>query len=86
MCSTAPRSDPAGLILAARSITDAQPGPAIHASADHLDHVTDEDARALAAAGVVATLVPVASLYSRLAWWLLPVASTEPQSPNTANE
>ena len=36
MCSTAPRSEPAGLILAARSITDAQPGPAIHASADWL--------------------------------------------------
>ena len=36
MCSTAPRSEPAGLILAARSIADAQPGPAIHASADWL--------------------------------------------------
>ena len=39
------------------------------ASADHLDHVTDDDARALAAAGVVATLVPVASLYSRSMRW-----------------
>ena len=39
------------------------------ASADHLDHVTDEDARVLAAAGVVATLVPVASLYSRSMNW-----------------
>ena len=39
------------------------------ASADHLDHVTEDDARALAAAGVVATLVPVASLYSRSMRW-----------------
>jgi imidazolonepropionase len=39
------------------------------ASADHLDHVTDDDARALAAADVVATLVPVASLYSRSMRW-----------------
>jgi len=39
------------------------------ASADHLDHVTPEDAQALAAAGVVATLVPVASLYSRSMRW-----------------
>jgi len=31
------------------------------ASADHLDHVNEEDARALAAAGVVAVLVPGAS-------------------------
>jgi hypothetical protein len=36
MCSTASRSEPAGLVLAARSITDAQLGPAIHASADWL--------------------------------------------------
>ena len=35
------------------------------ASADHLDHVTAEDARALAGAGVVAALVPVCSLYTR---------------------
>lgn len=35
------------------------------ASADHLDHVTADDARALASAGVVATLVPVCSLYTR---------------------
>jgi imidazolonepropionase len=39
------------------------------ASADHLDHVTEADARALADAGVVATLVPVASLYSRSMRW-----------------
>jgi imidazolonepropionase len=39
------------------------------ASADHLDHVTEDDARALAAADVVATLVPVASLYSRSMRW-----------------
>src|SRR4051812_11809933 len=39
------------------------------ASADHLDHVTEDDARALAGAGVVATLVPVASLYSRSMRW-----------------
>jgi imidazolonepropionase len=39
------------------------------ASADHLDHVTEDDARALAAAGVVATLVPVASLYARSMRW-----------------
>src|ERR1700742_1357119 len=36
MCSTASRSEPAALVLAARSITEAQPGPAIHASADWL--------------------------------------------------
>ena len=35
------------------------------ASADHLDHVTPDDADALAAAGVVAVLVPVCSLYTR---------------------
>ena len=35
------------------------------ASADHLDHVTDEDARALAAAGVVAVLAPGASYTMR---------------------
>jgi imidazolonepropionase len=39
------------------------------ASADHLDHITEADARALASAGVVATLVPVASLYSRSMRW-----------------
>jgi imidazolonepropionase len=39
------------------------------ASADHLDHVTDEDARALAASGVVAVLVPVVSLYTRSHRW-----------------
>ena len=39
------------------------------ASADHLDHVTDTDAHALAAAGVVAVLVPVTSLYTRSQRW-----------------
>jgi len=39
------------------------------ASADHLEHVTDADAAALAAAGVVAVLVPVVSLYSRSGEW-----------------
>ena len=39
------------------------------ASADHLDHVTIDDAKALAAAGVVATLVPAVSLYSRSMRW-----------------
>jgi imidazolonepropionase len=39
------------------------------ASADHLDHVTADDAQALAAAGVVAVLVPVASLYTRSQRW-----------------
>jgi len=39
------------------------------ASADHLDHVTEADAQALCAAGVVATLVPVVSLYSRSMTW-----------------
>src|SRR4051812_19378310 len=39
------------------------------ASADHLDHVTEPDARALAAADVTAVLVPVASLYSRSMTW-----------------
>jgi imidazolonepropionase len=39
------------------------------ASADHLDHVTTEDARALAAAGVVAVMVPVTSLYTRSNRW-----------------
>lgn len=38
-------------------------------SADHLDHVTTGDARALAGAGVVAVLVPVVSLYSRSQRW-----------------
>lgn len=39
------------------------------ASADHLDKVTDDDARALAAADVVAVVVPVASLYTRSGEW-----------------
>jgi len=39
------------------------------ASADHLDHVTPGDADAMAAAGVVAVLVPVASLYTRSGRW-----------------
>jgi imidazolonepropionase len=39
------------------------------ASADHLDLVTADDASALAKAGVVATLVPVTSLYSRTMRW-----------------
>jgi imidazolonepropionase len=39
------------------------------ASADHLDHVTEGDAAALSAAGVVAVLVPVASLYTRSQRW-----------------
>jgi imidazolonepropionase len=39
------------------------------ASADHLEHVDDADAQALAAAGVVAVLVPVVSLYSRSGAW-----------------
>jgi len=37
------------------------------ASADHLDHATEEDATALAAAGVVAVLLPGASLSMRTA-------------------
>jgi imidazolonepropionase len=39
------------------------------ASADHLDHVTAADGQALAAAGVVAVLVPVTSLYTRSDCW-----------------
>ena len=39
------------------------------ASADHLDHVTAEDAKALAAAGVTAVVVPVCSLYTRSQRW-----------------
>jgi imidazolonepropionase len=39
------------------------------ASADHLDHVQAEDAAALATAGVVGVLVPVASLYTRSDRW-----------------
>jgi imidazolonepropionase len=35
------------------------------ASADHLDHVTDDDARAMAASGVVATLLPTVTLSTR---------------------
>jgi imidazolonepropionase len=39
------------------------------ASADHLEHVDASGARALAAAGVVAVLVPVVSLYTRSDEW-----------------
>jgi imidazolonepropionase len=39
------------------------------ASADHLDHVTPAHAQAMAAAGVVAVLVPVTSLYTRSNRW-----------------
>ena len=39
------------------------------ASADHLEHVDEAGARALAAADVVAVLVPVVSLYTRSAEW-----------------
>jgi imidazolonepropionase len=39
------------------------------ASADHLDHVTPEDAVALRDAGVVAVVVPICSLYTRSANW-----------------
>jgi imidazolonepropionase len=39
------------------------------ASADHLDHVTAPDALALALAGVIGVVVPVASLYSRSQRW-----------------
>jgi imidazolonepropionase len=39
------------------------------ASADHLDHATVTDAKALAAAGVVGVLVPVCSLYTRSGRW-----------------
>jgi imidazolonepropionase len=39
------------------------------ASADHLDHVTADDARALAVAGVVTVVVPVVSLYTRSMQW-----------------
>jgi imidazolonepropionase len=39
------------------------------ASADHLEHVDASGARALAAAGVVAVLVPVVSLYTRSDDW-----------------
>jgi imidazolonepropionase len=39
------------------------------ASADHLDYVTPEDATALAVAGVVGVLVPVASLYTQSNRW-----------------
>ncbi|HTW21456.1 MAG TPA: imidazolonepropionase, partial [Mycobacteriales bacterium] len=39
------------------------------ASADHLDHVSEGDAKALAATGVVGVLVPVASLYTRNGRW-----------------
>src|SRR5262249_40532102 len=39
------------------------------ASADHLDHVTEDDAKALATQGVVGVLVPVASLYTRTGRW-----------------
>jgi len=39
------------------------------ASADHLEHVDERGARALADAGVVAVLVPVVSLYTRSQAW-----------------
>lgn len=39
------------------------------ASADHLDHVSPDDARAMAAAGTVAVVVPVCSLYTRSNRW-----------------
>ena len=39
------------------------------ASADHLEHVDEAGARALATADVVAVLVPVVSLYTRSAQW-----------------
>ena len=39
------------------------------ASADHLEHVDESGARALAGAGVVAVLVPVVSLYTRSGDW-----------------
>jgi imidazolonepropionase len=39
------------------------------ASADHLDHVRPDDAKAMAAASVVGVLVPVASLYTRSGRW-----------------
>ena len=39
------------------------------ASADHLEHVDESGARALAAGGVVAVLVPVVSLYTRSDDW-----------------
>jgi imidazolonepropionase len=39
------------------------------ASADHLEHVDEAGARALAGAGVVAVLVPVVSLYTRSDDW-----------------
>jgi imidazolonepropionase len=39
------------------------------ASADHLDYVTPTSAAAMAAAGVVAALVPVTSLYTRNGRW-----------------
>jgi len=38
------------------------------ASADHLTHLDDDDREALAAAGVVATLLPVAELSTRSPW------------------
>jgi imidazolonepropionase len=44
-----------------------QVAAALHArSADHLVFATEEDARALASAGVVATLLPIASFYLKL--------------------
>ena len=39
------------------------------ASADHLDHVSADDAKALAVAGVTCVLVPVCSLYTRSQRW-----------------
>jgi imidazolonepropionase len=38
------------------------------ASADHLTHLADEDREALATAGVVATLLPIAELSTRSSW------------------
>ncbi|MBV9291282.1 MAG: imidazolonepropionase [Frankiales bacterium] len=70
---TAARDEDFGLRIHAEQLTNSG-GAALAAelacvSADHLDHVTTEDARALAAAGVVAVLVPVASLYTRSQRW-----------------
>jgi imidazolonepropionase len=70
---TAARSHGLGLRMHAEQLTHtgaAQLAAELEcASADHLDHVTAADALALARAGVVATLVPVASLYSRSMRW-----------------
>jgi imidazolonepropionase len=64
------------------------------ASADHLDHVSAEDAAALAVAGVVGVLVPVASLYTRSGRWAhaqvlreaaVPLAIATDCNPGTSN-